>query len=136
MRERGGELTGEEDDTGAEEDGEEDLKGDWESPLCRPKKASATVSVGRMEQRWKKRQGKRKKERERTEAPPRKTKDMPKSIQYEIKVPPATMEASMQTRNPRLCDLDVSATQEGIVDVLAPFPRPQMIYDKVEQDRQ
>lgn len=39
-------------------------------------------------------------------------------------VPVAIIDASMQTRSPRLCDREVSATHEGMVDVFMPFPTP------------
>jgi hypothetical protein len=104
-----------------EEDGEQDLKRERESPAESIKKTKRTVSGTSIRGPYKR------EEAGTNEAPPIKTKDIPKSIQYEMKVPPATIEASTQTRNPRLWDLEVSATQDGMVEVLAPFPRPQMV---------
>ena len=42
------------------------------------------------------------------------------SLTYAMAVPVAIMDASIHTRSPRLCEREVSATQDGIVEVFMP----------------
>jgi hypothetical protein len=45
--------------------------------------------------------------------------------------PTATVEASIQIRNPLLCAFEVSATQDGIVAVFIPFPTPVITWNYI-----